>query len=278
MFRYIITPLLAIGVASAWESPIYPGYTKVWQDTFSGSFGMQPNLSDWNIVTGDLGVNNELQVYTSSSANIQVSGGETLQLVPWKDSSQLKGWTSGRIESRYSLTPANGKITRIEASIMFGENLPVNKQGMWPAFWMLGNSIRWGVSWPECGEIDVMEAINGILTGHGTVHCDTCSGGITGTIKIPDQAWHLWRVEIDRREPNYQDEAIIWYLDENQFHKVTGSHLGSPDAWAALTQSPLFIIFNVAVGGDWPGYPKSNTLDGYGSRMEVAYVAHYTSI
>uniref|UniRef100_A0A8H7K6N6 GH16 domain-containing protein n=1 Tax=Bionectria ochroleuca TaxID=29856 RepID=A0A8H7K6N6_BIOOC len=238
MFRYIITSLLAIGVASAWEAPIYPGYTKVWQDTFSSSFSMQPNLSDWNIITGDLGVNNELQVYTSSSANVQ-----------------LKGWTSGRIESQYSLTPANGKITRIEAFIMFGENLPVNKQ-----------------------EIDVMEAINGILTGHGTVHCDTCSGGITGTIKIPDQAWHLWRVEIGRREPNYQDEAIIWYLDGNQFHKVTGSHLGSPDAWAVLTQSPLFIIFNVAVGGDWPGYPKSNTLDGYGSRMEVAYVAHYTSI
>jgi beta-glucanase (GH16 family) len=163
----------------------------------------------------------------------------------------LKGWTSGRIESQYIVTPLNGKITRIEAYIRFGDNLSDNKQGMWPAFWMLGNSIRWGVSWPACGEIDIMEAINGKLTGYGTAHCSICSGGITGTTVIPDQNWHLWRVEIDRREPDYRDQAITWYMDESQFHKATGSSLGSPEVWATLAQRPLYIIFNIAVGGDW---------------------------
>jgi hypothetical protein len=142
MVQYIITHILLVALASAWESPIYPGYTRVWQDTFSGSLGMQPNQSDWRIITGDLGINNELQVYTSSISNVQVTGAETLQLILWKDSSQLKGWTSGCIESQYILTPSNGKVTRIEAYIMFGDNLSDNKKGMWPVFWMLGNSIH----------------------------------------------------------------------------------------------------------------------------------------
>jgi beta-glucanase (GH16 family) len=57
----------------------------------------------------------------------------------------------------------------------------------------------------------------------------------------------------DRREPNYQDQAITWYIDENLFHSVTGSRIGTPIEWAALAQSPLYTFFNVAVGGNWVG-------------------------
>ncbi|CAH0027037.1 unnamed protein product [Clonostachys rhizophaga] len=285
MVRFTVTSLLSLAaVAGAWESPTYSGWTRVWQDTFSGSGGSSPNTGNWNIITGDLGVNAELQVYTSSSANVQLSGGQTLQLVPWKDSSKPKGWTSGRIESKYTFTPANGKITRIEAQIMFGDSAIANKQGIWPAFWMLGNSMRNGVGWPACGEIDIMETVNGLLTGYGTIHCDVYPGGIcnegagiAGTTSIPNQSWHTWRVEIDRRNSNYLSQTITWYLDGNQFHQVSGSRIGNTNVWSALAQSSLYIIFNVAVGGTWPGYPNAATLDGYGSRQEVGYVAHYTS-
>jgi beta-glucanase (GH16 family) len=44
-----------------------------------------------------------------------------------------------------------------------------------------------------------------------------------------------------------------------------------------LAQSPVFFLLNVAVGGDWPGYPNDATQDGYNSMMEVAYVAHYST-
>ncbi|CAG9955477.1 unnamed protein product [Clonostachys rosea f. rosea IK726] len=266
-----------LGVTRAWESPIYPGYSRVWQDTFSGLPGASPDLRNWNVITGDLGVNNELQFYTGSSANVHVSGGGTLKLVPWKDSSHLKGWTSGRIESKYTFTPLDGSITRIEAYIMLGDGESSHKQGIWPAFWMLGDSMRSGVAWPTCGEIDIMETINGALTGYGSIHCDICAGGITGTARIPDHNWHLWRLEIDRRDIDYQNQAITWYMDESQFHQVTGTQIGSNKVWAVLAQSPLYIILNVAVGGAWPGYPNSNTLDGYNSYQEVAYVAHYVS-
>lgn len=262
-YRAIASLLSLSAVASAWESPSYAGYGRVWQDTFSGSAGASPNGNNWNIIQGDIGVNNELQVYTSASRNVQVSGGNTLQLTPWRDSSQPKGWTSGRVESKYVFTPQAGKITRVEAQVMFGEDSTGNKQGIWPAYWMLGNSLRNGGSWPACGEIDILETVNGILTGHGTVHCDVYPGGICNEgngigagVGIPDQNWHTWRVEIDRRSSNWADQSINWYMDGARFHQVTGARIGNSGVWAALAQSPLYFIANVAVGGDWVCFPN----------------------
>lgn len=277
--------LLAFPIlSSAWAPPSYGDYSLRWADTFDGASGVAPDGGNWDIITGNLGVNNELQTYTSSSSNLQRSGGATLQLVPWRDGSVGGGWTSGRVESKYTFTPAAGAVTRIESLIRFGTNVPGNKQGLWPAFWMLGNAIRNGVSWPQCGELDIMETVNGILTGYGTIHCGTYPGGVCneptgigGTVGIPNQDWHTWRIEIDRRSNNWQTETLQWFMDGILFHSVSGSRIGNEAVWNSLARSPLFIILNMAVGGDWPGYPNSATLDGYGSMMEVAYVAHYST-
>jgi hypothetical protein len=118
--------------------------------------------------------NNEIQVYSTSNYNIQASGGDTLQFVPRKSSTGT--WTSGRIESIASFTPSAGKIMKMESQIRFGTNAQANKQGIWPAFWMMGDSIRHGTGWPQCGELDVMETLNGVLTGYGTAHCGTAPG------------------------------------------------------------------------------------------------------
>ncbi|KAI5463630.1 concanavalin A-like lectin/glucanase domain-containing protein [Mariannaea sp. PMI_226] len=272
------------GSVLAWDAPAYSGYNLVWQDNFAGSGGTLPDTSKWNIVTGYLNVNAELEVYTSSTANLQRSGGETLQIVPWRDSSALHGWTSGRIESSYVLTPQAGKRTRVESQIRFGGNSISNKQGLWPAFWMLGNVLRNGGSWPSCGELDILETVNGALTGYGTAHCDVYPGGICnegngigGNIAIPDQSWHTWRIEIDRTPSSWQSESITWYRDGVQFQQITGSRIGNQNVWNSLAHSGLFIIFNMAVGGSWPGNPNSATQDGYGSMMEVGYVGHYTT-
>ncbi|TPX17524.1 uncharacterized protein E0L32_003167 [Thyridium curvatum] len=271
-------------LAAAWSAPNYSGYTLLWQDPFNGAGGSQPDTGTWNYITG-LHVNNELQEYTTSSRNLQLSGGSTVQLVPWHDSSNpTQGWTSARIESKYTFTPDAGRITMAEAQIRFGDNPTNRKKGMWPAFWMLGDSIRHGTGWPACGEVDILEMVNGALTGYGTVHCGTSPGGpcnenngIGGNTGVADQGWHTWRVMIDRRSNNWQSESITWFLDNNQYFQVTGSRVNNQAAWNALAHSPLFFILNVAVGGNWPGNPDSNTLDGYGSMMEVAYVATYRS-
>jgi beta-glucanase (GH16 family) len=230
----ISSVLAAAAFANAWDAPQYAGFNRVWQDSFGGPAGQLPNEGNWNILQGDLGVNNELQVYQRSSRNAQVSGGNTLQLVPWRDGSQPKGWTSGRIESKYTFTPQQGRLTRVEAAIMFGESPTGNKQGIWPAYWMLGDAIRNGTPWPACGEIDILETVNGILTGHSTIHCDVYPGGICNegngigaSTGIPDQGWHTWRAEIDRRPGNFLDQSITFFMDGREHHRVTGSRIGN---------------------------------------------------
>ncbi|KAI9164051.1 endo-1,3-beta-glucanase [Paramyrothecium foliicola] len=282
--HFLAAIISTAAVAVAWDAPQYQGFTRDWQATFSGSAGNLPSTRDWNIRTGDLGVNNEFQVYTSNPRNVQLSGGNTLQLVPWRDNTIPKGWTSGRIESTYTFTPQAGKITRAEAAIRFGDNPISNKQGIWPAFWLLGDIIRHGGRWPACGELDIMESVNGQLRGYGTAHCDVFPGGICNegqgignSIEIPDQSWHTWRIEIDRQNGNWAAQTITWFRDGQQFHQITGSRIGNAGVWATLAQSPLYFILNLAVGGDWPKPPNGATLDGYGSMIEVGYVAQYSS-
>jgi beta-glucanase (GH16 family) len=163
-----LLPILGASV-SAWDAPGYSGYSLRWQDNFAGPSASLPNEGNWNIIDGYLNVNSELETYKRSTRNIQTSGGYTLQVVPWRDGDS---WTSGRIESKYTFTPQAGKRTMAEAAIRFGGNAINTKQGIWPAFWLLGDSLRRGGSWPACGELDILETVNGQLTGYGTAHCD----------------------------------------------------------------------------------------------------------
>lgn len=255
--QHLLLLALASG-ATAWAPPTYAGYSTVWADDFPSAAGVAPNAANWNVITGYLGVNSEWEAYTASSANVQQSGGGTLQLVPWRDASTQHGWTSGRVESKYTFTPTAGKVTRVEADIRFGTNAVSTKQGIWPAFWMLGQSLRQGTSsWPACGELDVMETVNGVLTGYGTAHCGTYPGGtcnegtgLGASIAIPDQGWHVWRVELDRTSNNWATETIKWSMDGTVFHTIKGSQL-TESIWTALCHSPLYFILNVAVGGTW---------------------------
>ncbi|CEJ80126.1 hypothetical protein VHEMI00331 [[Torrubiella] hemipterigena] len=280
-YSFIASVLGLAALTSASDSPTYTGWTRVWQDTFAGQGSTLPNENNWNIINAKLNVNNELETYKRSTRNVQLSGGNTLQLVPWNDNGD---WSSGRIESKYTFTPTDKKITRVESSIRFGGNAQKNKQGIWPAFWMLGDSIRHGTSWPACGELDIMEVINGQLTGHGTMHCDRYPGGICNegngigsAVSMPNQDWHTWRIEIDRRNSDWKQQSITWYFDGKSYQTITGSRINNQGVWNSVAHSSLFIIFNVAVGGGWPGNPNADTLDGYGAMLEASYAAHYVS-
>ncbi|KAK7409660.1 hypothetical protein QQX98_008175 [Neonectria punicea] len=271
-------------LALAWQPPSYSGYTRVWKANFIGTEYALPSTSNWNIITGDNNYNNESQTYTSSSRNIRLSGAGTLQLIPRKDASAAHGWTSARIESKYTLTPVAGKITRVESSLRLAGNAASHKQAIWPAFWLLGDSNRKGTLWPACGEVDIMENINGQKIAYGSVHCDVAPGGIcnenTGInaqTTLADNKFHVWRVDFNRKSTNFKEQSITWYLDGKKFHSVTGSKIGKLSVWKALCQSPLYVILNVAVGGYWPGYPNAKTYGGKGSMMEIGYVAHYVS-
>ncbi len=208
--------------------------------------------SHWNVADVKMNNgNNELETYSPNSRNVQLSGGQTLQLVPWKDPSAASGWTSGRIESKASWVPAPGKVTKVEALIGMGNN--ANKAGIWPAFWMLGDAIRTGTSWPACGELDILEQKNGAPTAFGTAHCAACSEpmGRVGTTTLPDSAPHTWTLTWDRTPGSWQQETITWLRDGQAFHTITGSQFDQ-GTWSTLAHSPYYIILNVAVGGAFP--------------------------
>ncbi|KAK0620066.1 secreted glucosidase [Immersiella caudata] len=282
----LLFPLTA-AVTSAWSPPTYDGFNLVWSDAFSGNeSGQLPSQETWDIIDKDLGLNNELETYCASPENVQLSGKGTLQIVPRRNSSVQNGWTSGRIESKHAFTPELGRRTVAEAYIRFGSNPTDTKKGMWPAFWVLGNSSRAGTKWPGCGELDILETVNGVLEGHGTAHCNTSPGGIcdettglTSQTSVPNQDWQLWRMIWDRSTDasDWQSENITWWANHKLFHTITGNQIGDSGVWATLAHAPLFFILNVAVGGALPGNPNSTTADGYGAMMEVGYVAQYVS-
>lgn len=176
-----------------------------------------------------------------------------MQLVPWKTSSGA--WTSGRIETKTTWTPEAGKLMRIEALARTGGDPSANAQGMWPAIWMLGDSVRHGTGWPQCGEIDIFEMVNGIGTAYGTLHCtaDICdpdtSAGYQGSVAT-DDGWHTYGVTIDRTSNNWQTESINFMKDGVTYFTATGAAIGDQSVWSALAHSPLYMIINVAVGGD----------------------------
>ncbi|KAH8887835.1 concanavalin A-like lectin/glucanase [Thozetella sp. PMI_491] len=275
-----LLPLFS-SLASAGPVAQYGGFSVLWSDTFGGDAGSPPDGSLWTIAQS-VHTNNELEVYTTSNNNLQISGGNTIQFIPRKSPSGQ--WTSARIETKASFTPQQGKIMMVESSLRFGDNGQGNKQGIWPAFWMLGDSIHHGTPWPQCGELDIMETVNGVATGYGTAHCGTASGGVCNepygkgaAVGVPDNGFHTWTIKIDRTNGDWRNEIITWLMDGQVYHTLTGNDVGDEGVWGTLAHSPLFILLNLAVGGDWPGSPNSATLDGYGSMMEVDYVSVYST-
>ncbi len=131
----------------AWAPPSYGSYQLRWQDTFGGKSGSLPDEGNWNIKEGNPNKNGELEVYSRSNQNLQITGGNTVQLIPRRNGN---GWTSASLESKYTFTPDAGKVTRAEALIRMGSGDPGRKKGIWPAFWLLGDSIRHGTGWPAC--------------------------------------------------------------------------------------------------------------------------------
>lgn len=173
------------------------------------------------------------------------------------------------MESKAAFTPQPGQKTKFEAAIRFGANPQANKQGLWPAFWLLGESVRYDKPdhkpWPLCGELDIMETVSGAPTAYGTAHCGPGGGafggpcaeplGRQGSVALPDDGWHTWTLQIDRTAGTaaggWQAEHVRWLIDGRVYHQMSGADVGVEGIWATLAHSPMFIILDVAVGGTW---------------------------
>lgn len=238
-------------------------WTLVWSDDFSGAAGTLPDQSKWtfDIGTGNNGWgNSELEYYTNKTSNVQLNGDGQLIITARKEQYSGSGFTSARIKTQGLFSQAYG---RFEAKL----KTPTGP-GLWPAFWLLGENIK-EVNWPECGEIDIMEqrGQQPSIT-HGSVHGPGYFGANAKTKGFGlqqgrfDQEYHLYAIE-------WTSDCIDYYVDNVLFQRIQPSDLTGK--W--VFNKPMFIILNVAVGGNYVGYPTSET--PFPQSMIIDYVKVY---
>lgn len=253
------------------EAPNTPAsWTLSWSDEFDRAAGAPVDTSKWSFDLGGAGWGNqELQLYTNRTENVAHDGQGHLVITAraetpagstcWYGACR---YTSARLLTKGKFAQAYGRFeTRLR--------VPVG-QGIWPAFWMLGDDID-RVGWPRSGEIDVMEHIGREpQTVHGTVHGPGYSGanGIGGATtvdagKLADD-FHVFAIE-------WEPLVIRWYLDGRLYRTTTPADLPANAAW--VFDHAHFLLLNLAVGGAWPGAPDATTT--FPQRLTVDYVRVY---
>lgn len=236
----------------------YSGYKLAWSDEFSAA---ALNSSDWNqeIGNGSGGWgNNELEYYTSNLKNSFLSDGKLI-IEARKENAGGFNYTSARLTTQ---TKKSFKFGRIDIRA----KLPVDK-GIWPALWMLGNTIS-SAGWPACGEIDIMELIGTYPSRvTGTAHWKNASGAHASKgadYNLPSgnfsQQFHVFSLI-------WKKDQMQWLIDDQLYCTVNATDVGATNYPFNAEQ---FFIFNVAVGGNWPGSPDSST--AFPQRMFVDYV------
>ncbi|MBR4558583.1 MAG: glycoside hydrolase family 16 protein [Fibrobacter sp.] len=216
----------------------------LWNDEFDGD-AIDTEKWTFEIGTGASGWgNNEWQYYTDRSENAYIKDG-ILHIRANKESFEGASYTSARMITKGKFSFTYGTI---EARIA----LPVGK-GIWPAFWMLGENID-QVSWPACGEIDIIEAVNDENIVYGTNHWQTeghqadygnNTGGFHGASTSLDiTEFHTYKFTWD-------EKLIAMYVDDFKYHEISiEDNAGGTEAF----HKPFFLLLNVAVAGNWPGF------------------------
>ena len=242
------------GAVSAGQCP-NATWKLAWGDDFDGASGTAVDGSKWTYDSGPNWYNGELQYYSSGTGNASLDGNGNLVIEARKETREGRQYTSARLKTEGKKTFTYG---RFEGRM----KLPYG-QGMWPAFWMLG-----GNSWPNTGEIDIMENLGREPTiAHGTMHGPGYSGtaGPTASYTLPGGAvfsddFHVFAIE-------WEANAIRWYVDDELYSTKTPSDI-SGKTW--VFDHGFFFILNLAVGGDWPGDPDATTV--FPQRFVIDYV------
>ncbi len=238
----------------------------IFEDNFDVDGSVNPDFWSFDIGTGvEQGIpgwgNQELQYYTDRPENIKVQDG-MLHIIADRENFSGSEFTSAKILTRDKFETTFG---RFEARI----KLPFG-QGIWPAFWLLGDDSDGTVIWPQIGEIDIME-----YKGqeprivHGSVHGPGYSAGqaVTRTFQLPsgrfDTDFHIFAIE-------WSPDRIDYFVNDTRYFTITPDNV--PGEWV-FNDNKFYIILNVAVGGTFVGSPTNNT--PFPQTMLVDYVRVY---
>ncbi|MBO8200735.1 glycoside hydrolase family 16 protein [Streptomyces smyrnaeus] len=238
----------------------------VFSDDFDGPAGALVDSSKWQTETGDNVNNHERQYYTPGTDNAALDGNGNLVITARKENPGNYQCWYGTCEYTSARLNTAGKFTQTYGHVEARIKVP-RGQGMWPAFWMLGDDIG-SAGWPACGEIDVMENVGfEPSTVHGTLHGPgySGSGGVGAAYTLPGGAafaddFHTFAID-------WSPGAVTWSVDGNVYQTRTPADVGG-NPW--VFDKPFFLILNLAVGGYWPGDPDGST--NFPQRMTVDYV------
>lgn len=296
--KHILAAMIATSPVAALAEAITTtpdGYTLRWADEFNAE---ALNEAIWNIeVNGNGGGNQELQYYKRENVTMEAdpkTGERCLVLTARRESFGGKSFTSGRVTSQNKAAFRHGMI---QARIKF----PATKDGLWPAYWMMGNDMsKYG--WPRCGEMDIVELghANGIKNGTqdryfgGTLHYGpnaTNQGHqqfsqeylAPADNPITDGEYHIITVEWD-------DVNLYMYYDlegytnakkrQARYFTCGVEYEDGEYSVGHYFQKPFFFLFNLAVGGTYPGIYNANGITalpnaGDEAKMYVDWVRVY---
>ncbi len=232
----------------------------VWSDEFDGT---EVNLSNWTFETGATGWGNqELQNYTDGDNSEVIDGKLIITAEKINDNTQVGSYTSSRMVSKDKHEFRYGWM-EIRAKLPSG-------RGIWPAIWMLGSNIN-EVSWPACGEMDIMEYVGyqpNVV--HSTVHTPSGYGvngsGSSMTVVTCEEEFHNYGVI-------WTEKKMIYYVDDPDNVVHTYAPPVKNDQNWPFDQETFFIL-NVAVGGTWGGAQGiDNSI--FPTTLEIDYVRVY---
>ena len=230
-----------------------PELNLVWQEEFSDS---KLNTDKWAFQLGngaEYGIagwgNNELQFYTNSSDNFELSNG-MLKIIPLYNKDSSKTFTSVKLVTKDLVNFTSPGVLEVKFKIPKG-------QGLWPAIWMMPEKNKFG-GWPKSGEIDLMEArgsnTNQVLS---TLHFFQNGHRLLGgEYKVSNK---------NNFNQNFHIITLIWGIDkisfyiDNEFLVYEGSLTKLLGAKYPFNES-FYLILNTAIGGDFVKTPKPNEI------------------
>lgn len=227
-----------------------------WNDDF-----LTPKLDNtsWNYDTG-VGKwgNNEWQNYTNKAENSFIREGKlVIKAMKTGVGQKIGDYTSARLTTKGKKEINRG---RVEVRAKLPEGV-----GLWSAIWLFGTKAQ-----PYYSELDIMEYVGcdkNII--YGAVHTSATlesTDKVSSSKVVPDveKEYHVYGM-------NWSDGKIEYYLDSptNVYLSFEPSDKNNFRIWPF--DSELYLILNIAVGGDWGGM-KGVDDSIFPKEMEIDYV------
>lgn len=273
--KAIISAIATLGLVSGLgASAAFAATPKLlWSDEFNAKkvSSLSSKVWDYDLGDGYGWGNSEQEYYTKLPQNIKVNGQGQLEINalriaendPILDRCFTCQFSSAKIKTAGKL---GFKYGHLEARMQLPKG-----QGMWPAFWMLGASLLKGKTWPDVGEIDIMEARGAMPNDAlGTLHGPGYSGQngtmrtmVFSSINNLQEGYHVYAID-------WLKDSISFSIDGMNYFTQTAKDV-APNKW--VFNNEFYLILNLATGGNFDPTIDPNIQS---AQLKVDYIRYST--